>query len=352
MKELGPIIQILLVEDDLIDRKAVERALREMIQVGTYNLRVCSSVQTARECLAQDDYDVIISDYRLADGSVEEVMDAAVDIPLIVLTGAGDAETAVALMKAGAYDYLIKDINNRHLQELPMTLEQVLTRKRLETLAQDQVKELAMLHERQRIARDLHDSVTQTLFSSSMIADALLKLWQRDPSAIGDELRELQALSRKALTEMRSLLLELRPEELITNDLGTLLRQLVETVSRQTKLIIQLQMDVEDASPLQPDVKIAFYRIAQESLNNAVKHARAQEIIVSLRRTRGTITLSVKDDGQGFGFAETDYRHGLRIMRERAQANQIAIEIESSPDVGTRVIADWSSHGALSTSGR
>src|SRR5688572_6603509 len=89
LKELGPVIRILLVEDDVIDRKAVERALREMIHAGTYTLCVCSGVESARDCLDDQEFDVIISDYRLVDGTVDDVMEAANDIPLIVLTGAG-----------------------------------------------------------------------------------------------------------------------------------------------------------------------------------------------------------------------------------------------------------------------
>ena len=144
-------------------------------------------------------------------------------------------------------------------------------------------QEAAALRERGRLARDLHDAVTQTLFSASLIAEVLPALWEADQAEGRQMLGELRGLTRGALAEMRTLLLELRPSALVEANLGDLLRQLAESVSGRTGIPVTVVLAGCPPANLPDEVHIAFYRIAQEALNNVVKHARASRVDMTLR---------------------------------------------------------------------
>ncbi len=213
-----------------------------------------------------------------------------------------------------------------------------------------QAHQLAALEERQRLARELHDAVTQTLFSASLIAEALPALWQRDQSEGRQLLRELRQLSRGALAEMRTLLLELRPAALAEANMAELLRQLGEAVTGRTGVPVQVAVDGTYSLPT--DVHVALYRIAQEAMNNIVKHAGARQVEVGLRCTHVSagidrepaerVELEVKDDGRGFDPSSVaPDRLGLGIIRERAQAIGAQLQIISQPGQGTRIVVEW-----------
>lgn len=203
-----------------------------------------------------------------------------------------------------------------------------------------QVERTAVAAERSRIARDLHDSVTQTLFSASIIAEVLPRLWQRDTHEAERRLEELRQLTRGALAEMRTLLLELRPATLIEVELSELLRQLTEAITGRARMPITL--DIEGNSLLPPDVKVAFYHIAQEALNNVAKHARATHAAVRLVRNGDGAELTVRDDGRGFVLDKVTPEHlGLSIMHERAEAIGAQLQVESQLEGGTQVTIRW-----------
>lgn len=199
---------------------------------------------------------------------------------------------------------------------------------------------LAALEERQRLARDLHDSVTQTLFAASVVSTAIIRRWKDDPASIGAELRELRDLTQGALAEMRTLLLELRPNALLEADLSDLLRQLAETVKGRSKLHVIYES--EGSLQLPSTVHVAFFRLAQEALNNVLKHARAQHVKLHLVRTPSHVELTVQDDGRGFEpTAVAGDRMGIRIMHERAREAGIQLTLTSKPNEGTRLSAVW-----------
>jgi signal transduction histidine kinase len=216
----------------------------------------------------------------------------------------------------------------------------------------EQSQEVAVLEERSRLARELHDAVTQTLFSASLVEEALPTTWEKDPEEGRGLLQELRSLSRGALAEMRTLLLELRPAALLETSLADLVRQLGEAASGGAGIPISVQ--VEGQAKLPPDVHIAFYRIAQEALNNMVKHAHAHQATVRLDYTGGEraagvsqrALLSIGDDGRGFDPAQIAHnRLGLGIMQERAQAIGATLTIESQPRQGTQVTVLWEQGG-------
>lgn len=203
-----------------------------------------------------------------------------------------------------------------------------------------QIERTAVAAERSRLARDLHDAVTQTLFSASMIAEVLPRIWQRSETEGRRRLDELRELTRGALAEMRTLLLELRPTKLIEVEITDLLRQLADGVSGRARVPVTVQIEGDAEMP--PDVKVALYRIAQEALNNVAKHAQATQAHVYLRREPDFIELAVADDGVGFQFDTIKPEHlGLGIMRERAEDIGASLTVHSEIDQGTRVTARW-----------
>jgi nitrate/nitrite-specific signal transduction histidine kinase len=229
----------------------------------------------------------------------------------------------------------------------------------------EKAEEVAAAAERSRLARDLHDAVTQTLFSTSLIADVLPKIWDRNPDEGRRRLEELRQLTRGALAEMRTLLLELRPAALTEASLADLLRQLGESVTGRARVAVTVQVDGEcgEQSPsggrsvfapegkttdgLPVDVKVGLYRIAQEALNNVAKHSGATQAIVHLRCNPGCTSLSIEDDGLGFDLESAPTDHlGLGIMRERSEAIGALLTIDSAPDEGTRVDVVWRRDGA------
>ena len=206
--------------------------------------------------------------------------------------------------------------------------------------AEMQLKKAAATSERERLARELHDSVTQTLYSVTAIADALPRIWDRDREQAREGLGELRTLTYAALAEMRTLLLELRPESLEKQTLPVLISQLADGLMGRTRMSIILSLDENCRMPI--DVQIALYRITQEALNNTVKHARASQAEVRLDCDSGLVKLTVSDNGVGFDPERvTTHQLGLDIMRERAQDIDADFEIIGQPDAGTRIIANW-----------
>jgi signal transduction histidine kinase len=201
------------------------------------------------------------------------------------------------------------------------------------------------------MARELHDAVTQTLFSASLLAEALPISWEKDRQEGEKLLEELKQLNRGALAEMRTLLIELRPSALIEANFGDLLHQLAEAASGREGLPVNVEVDCECSLP--PDVHIALYRIAQEALNNVVKHARANQVNVRVKcsqcgkekprsQTPKEIILGVSDDGRGFDQDQVQPNQlGLSIMHERAEDIGASLKIISEPESGTLVEVIW-----------
>jgi len=201
-------------------------------------------------------------------------------------------------------------------------------------------QELAAVQERQRLARELHDSVSQTLFSSQTMAEAALRQWQANPKRARSLLDEVYRLLVNALAEMRILLLELRPATLTQVGLKQLFEQYLQ--AQVGKQDIAIQLDIEDMPALPPDVQIALYRIVQEAVNNVIKHAEAQNVTVSARMHGSLLELVVQDDGKGFASDEARSTSlGLGIMRERAEGIGATLEVKSSHGQGTRVVVTW-----------
>ncbi|MBN1313947.1 MAG: GAF domain-containing sensor histidine kinase [Anaerolineales bacterium] len=208
-------------------------------------------------------------------------------------------------------------------------------------------RELAILEERNRLARDLHDAVTQMLFSASLIADVLPDIWESDVDEARRLLQEQRKLNRGALAEMRTLLVELRPEALADSRLVDLLHQLADALTGRAGSTVKVSAPQEPDLP--PEVRSGFYRIAQETFNNISKHANADNVSVDLAQFTGIrakderrVRLTIKDDGCGFDLASiSSYQLGLRFMQERARAIGAGLMIETAIGNGTSIQLDW-----------
>jgi len=218
------------------------------------------------------------------------------------------------------------------------------------------LEHLAVARERQRLARDLHDSVTQTLFGMTLTAQSARLLLQRDPPRVTSQLEQIDHLAQNALSEM-SLLSEDRPASTAaTGGLAAaqgglaaiLQRQLAE---REVRDGLSIAVDVDGDEPLPPGVEPTLLRIVQEALNNVVKHAGTPTAVVRLRLRR-PLRLEIEDHGRGFDTqAASTTGLGLIGMKERAGEIGWGLTVESTPGTGTRVVAEEVSGVHSSVSG-
>ena len=218
-------------------------------------------------------------------------------------------------------------------------------------------QEVAVLRERQRLARELHDSVTQLIFSMTLIAQSIAPAWQRDPAEGQQRVNRLLELSQSALAEMRALLFELHsaatslpamPDSRLPDTARLKRDGLVATLEKHIANAARegptIQFDAPTYRPLPAEHEVALYRITQEALNNVVKHAQAKQVMVELVVENGITCLLVVDDGNGFHVHEAKSNRpsaaagfGLQTMRERAEALGGSLDIRSSPGKGTTV---------------
>lgn len=201
--------------------------------------------------------------------------------------------------------------------------------------------ELATIEERQRLARDLHDAVSQTLFSARLTSETLLRQKEEiAPAALWENIQQVTRLIVSALGEMRMLLLELRPEGLANTALPILLTHLTEATGSRTDANLACSLQGERRLPV--DVKTAFYRIAQEALSNSIKYAHASEVSLSLVQSDTRVKLTITDNGRGFNVLNQENDHfGINIMQERAAEIGARLEITSQPGAGTCITCDW-----------
>jgi signal transduction histidine kinase len=196
----------------------------------------------------------------------------------------------------------------------------------------------AALEERQRLARELHDSVSQALYGIALGTRTARTLMMHDPDRAADPLEYVLSLADAGLAEMRALIFELRPESLESEGLVAALEKQAYALRARHEIGIEVVLCDEPEASL--EVKEAIYRIAQESLNNTVKHARAARVRVKMACNAQSITLEISDDGVGFDTGGEFPGHlGLHSMRERAQSLGGTLEVQSESGKGTTVRA-------------
>ncbi len=199
-------------------------------------------------------------------------------------------------------------------------------------------RELSVIEERNRLARELHDSMTQNLFSLALTAEAASELVHADPARAEAEIDRIGALARDTQAELRSLIFELRPPQLEADGLVATIGKDLEVLGRAHGLKAGLR--VQGTPELDSTVEVELYRIVQEALNNALRHAQADTVEVDVDARDGLVTVIVRDDGVGFDPGARGIRErrlGLTSMRERAERLGGTFRVESSPGAGTAV---------------
>jgi signal transduction histidine kinase len=200
----------------------------------------------------------------------------------------------------------------------------------------EQAQSAAVLRERQRMAQELHDAVNQDLFAASAYADLLPKAILQKPDSVPDYAAKIGQLTRGAVDQMRMILIELQSDTVTSTRLDILLQQVCDIFSRRMGIPVRLRS--KNIYMLEEQTQIAVYRIAQEALHNAHKHAGARSVKVALTITNSILAFSIEDDGAGFDPETSMLMHfGLRGMYQRAQSIGAELEIVSKKGRGTKI---------------
>ncbi len=312
----------------LADRGELDAALRE----------VAPSVASFLEA---DDVRVVLTS-GTADAVGEPVRDVsgprlvpAEGLLVVPLVARGHTLGALHIARAGGEPF------SAHERGLAQTVADDIAAAVENEVLHAQQTRAATEEERQRLARELHDAVAQTVYSAALIAEALPTVWERDEREARENVSRLRRLTRAALAETRALLFELRPAALEAAPLESLLERLGDAVAGQFNG--DVTVDAAEGLDLPPEVKLALYRVAQEAFANVVKHARASAVHLVLRRTRdGAVVLTVSDDGRGFDpDAVSATSMGLRMMHERMENLGATLVLDTRPGEGTTITAVW-----------
>ncbi len=205
-----------------------------------------------------------------------------------------------------------------------------------------QTEELTAAEERNRLARELHDSVTQTIFSITLTAESARILLDRDPAKVAAQLNRLQELAKDALAEARSLIYHLRPKTVAEEGLIPALRRHIDERQDRDGLTVAFHLEEADKAEklLSPETEEALFRIAQEALNNVAKHAQTDHAEVTLRLTDESVSLLIEDHGVGFdpdALGRQTTHLGLTSMRQRARVMGATFAVKSEPGAGTSI---------------
>ncbi|MCE4957503.1 sensor histidine kinase [Macrococcoides caseolyticum] len=223
------------------------------------------------------------------------------------------------------------------LEQVSQTIEDIKRQNQLvindvHTLNEATVKQIVE-EERQRLARELHDSVSQQLFAASMMLSALKSTKHEAP--VKKQLTLLEKMLHESQLEMRALLLHLRPVGLKNKTLEQGLMQLIKELKQ--KIPMNITTDIEELE-LEKGIEDHLFRIAQESISNTLRHAKAQNITIELFKAKNSVILRITDDGIGFDIQQVDNtRYGLNTMKERALEIGGSCKVISAPQSGTRI---------------
>jgi signal transduction histidine kinase len=402
-------LRVLLVEDNEHDRFAFSRALGK--NAGQFQMDACERGEDAIDWLAADPnrIQVVVVDHDLPGitgldvfTELKKRFGEAYLPPFVMLTGAGTEDLASTAIKAGIYDYLVKDPQNRYLSLLPTILVNVHRRyeqhmayleaqrqlarahRELEAQVQARTRELsqtvkvlreevgermkvetALRRARQRlqdlstrvletqeterkvIAQELHDSIGGNLAAIKMSLETRIEKMGDFNAEEGFSLERIVGHIKDLITEVRRITARLRPKDLDSLGLLGAIRGACRQSERQYQGIrIGQSLHVEETQ-IDESLKLVVYRIFQEALANAARHASAENIRVALAANDGRLELTVEDDGNGFDLQEGMEKgnYGLKNMHDRAELSGGVLRLESAPGAGTRVSAVFSLKG-------
>jgi len=315
------------------------RLLAQILGDAGFDVRVALNGQAGLSAARRLPPDLVLLDIQMPDQDGYDVCRQfkadrrLVSIPVIFVSAADETLDKVKAFAAGGVDYIVR----------PFQIDEVLARVDTQIRLYRhylQAEELAALRERERLARELHDAVSQTLFSIHLSAETALRTHERQPTSTGEKLREIRDLAHEAMVEMRVLMHELRPETLANTRLDELLHTLVKMLMSNAN--IEVVVDVDSPVLASPSVQIAFYRIAQEALTNIIRHANARHALIQLVDESALLQLRIHDDGCGFDVTHVPQGHyGLANIRARAEGIGAHCRIESEIGHGSTIEIEW-----------
>ncbi len=346
-------LRVLIIEDSEDSTLLLLRALRK----GGYE-PVHQRVQkedAMRAALQEQTWDLILSDHDMPRFSAPEALsvyqESALDIPFIIVSGAIGEELAVAAMKSGAHDFVMK----KNLALLIPAVERELReaenrriRRKAEIELQERYREIQMLsgkilsayeEERTRLARELHDEIGQTLTVINMDLQYLqMKLPLLDRS-IQEKLTGSVNLLRQTLENVRRLIMALRPPSLDQMGLVEVVRDMARELGSRVGLAIEIQEN-GFSTRLPVEIETALYRCIQEALTNTVRHAGARQVQIRLEKNSQQVSAVIHDDGRGFELDKLNHRsHGVGLagMRERVNLLHGTLQIDPVPGKGVSI---------------
>lgn len=325
--------EILVIEDSYEDICFLD----EILTTAGYTVRFARNGSQGLRAARYAPPDLILLDVMLPDVNGFEICrevraeEKLAMVPVIFVSAAADINLKTRAFEEGGFDYIIKPYNSKEiLIRVNHQIERISAGKKLE--------EHVRIKERSHIARELHDSVSQTLFVMGITAQSLMMETDKLPPELMAEATKLHTLSQSALVEMRTLLNELRPSLIANTPITKLINQLVDSYRLRINAEISLLVDVLE---LPVDIKLAFYRIIQEALNNIAKYASASTVLITFVDDE-QVRLTIQDDGCGFDVSGVTGGMGLNSMKERAAKHGIEFTIASQVGKGTLISANWS----------
>lgn len=329
---------VFVVDDD----RGLVRLIQSTLQREGFKVATALSGGEAIAWLGKHPADVMLVDLKLHDIGGKELVNqlAALQrsIPFIVITGQGDERVAVDMMKRGALDYLVKDVD--FLQFVPQVVRRALERidkdRRLIQL-QKQVLEISE-REQRRIGQDLHDGLGQQLTAIELMTQALRNNSKAaaDRALLQKELDRLTQYIRSAIAQTRSLAHGLTPFKVESGGLEAALAELGRTASDSGTVKCKFVCP-EPVLLKEKEIATNLYRIAQEAVNNALKHSAATQIEIDLRRENGVLRLQISDNGKGL-MSPAPEGLGLRVMNHRAGVIGAELRLQSEPLKGVTVL--------------
>ncbi len=339
---------ILIVDDD----EGLLILLADAFRTGGCRVDTAASGAAALAYLAQHTPDLMLLDLKMKDlggrALIERLQQENSLVPFVVVTGQGDERVAVEVMKEGALDYVTKD--TRLLDRLPTVVSralQVLERNRALAAAESERRRLEReileisAREQQRIGEDLHDGLGQQLSAIEMLCAALKADVAAQPK-LEKQVERIAQYIRESITLVRLVARGLAP---VGEEPFALQGSLSELAVR-TNSLGRLKCRLECPKPIllaDREVALHFCRIAQEAVNNALKHSRAEEIVVRLTQGKDGLKLQISDDGSGLGKNEGEGM-GLHVMRHRASSIGAELKIESKSGQGVTVTCTLRRH--------
>ncbi|HEY3378108.1 MAG TPA: histidine kinase [Armatimonadota bacterium] len=367
-------VRILLVEDNPADADLLQETLHR-VETGRYHFTWMECLQDAEACLlGQESFDVLLLDLSLPDSSGSETFQRARSmaplLPIVLLTGDGNEQIGLEAVRFGIQDYLVKGHADGHqvarairyaiqrkqmedtLKELHAELEirvcertaelaqanEALQREMGERIRAEAQQLTAVMEERTRIAREIHDTIAQGLTGIVIQLETADYCLDHDLAAARMRIQKARDLARDSLTEARHSVWALRPHVLEEGDLMTAIVTLIARLPHEASVTIDFTHQ-GIPYPLPTEMAHELLRLCQEGVTNALKHAQARHIHITLGYTARQVALCVADDGQGFEPASPPSRagFGLRIMEERVARLGGQLTLTSRPGQGTRM---------------